>query len=285
MILRGNTNRIKLSDGKKLLLTKGHGWKDSYYKEIILPFLNSKAPLNIGRVKSSHNARVWNIYGEGTSIFIKFFNYRGIRDKLFFRKSRARRAMEGDMILLQKGFLTPTLIAQGDLIKGFRVLENFLITQQIEESFDTYTYLKTFFKLPLFGEALQKKRNFIKAAGKLIGRMHKNGIFHGDLRLGNILVRVSDNDYLFYFIDNERTKYFPKGIPFRLREKNLVQINMILMPQITFSDRMRFFKAYLIENPELESIAKHLIRRICLKTKKRLSKKITGILGKEDAQN
>lgn len=285
MIPRGNTNRIKLSDGKKLLLTKGLGWKDSYFEEIILPFLNGKTPPNIERVKSSHNARVWNTCGEGTSIFIKFFNYRGVRDKLFFRKSRARRAMEGDMILLQKGFLTPTLIAQGDLIKGFRVLENFLITQWIEGSFNTYAYLKTFFKLPLFGDSLQKKRNFIKVAGHLIGRMHKNNIFHGDLRPGNILIKVSGNDHLFYFIDNERTKYFPQGIPSRLREKNLVQINMILMPHITFSDRMRFFKTYLIENPELESIAKHLIRRICVKTKKRLSKKISGIWEKENAQN
>ena len=285
MVPRGNTNRIKLSDGKKLLLTKGHGWKDSYFEEIILPFLNGKTPPNIERVKSSLNARVWNACGEGTSIFMKFFNYRGVRDKFVFRKSRARRAMEGGMILLQKGFLVPTLIAQGDLIKGFRVLENFLITQWIEGSFNTYTYLKTFFKLPLFGEALQKKRNFIKAAGQLIGSMHKNGIFHGDLRPGNILIKVSDNDHLFYFIDNERTKYFPKGIPFRLREKNLVQINMILMTQITLSDRMRFFKAYLIENPGLESIEKRLIRRISLKTEKRLTKKISGIREKEDAQN
>lgn len=285
MILKENTTRIQLSDGKKLLLTKGQGWKDSYFEEIILPFLNGETPLNTERVKSSHNARVWNIYREGTSIFIKFFSYRGVKDKLFFRKSRARRAMEGDKILLQKGFLVPTLIAQGDLIKGLKVLESFLITQRIEGSFNIYAYLKTFFNLPLFGESLRKKHNFIKAGGQLIGRMHKNGIFHGDLRPGNILIKVSDDEYFFYFIDNERTKYFPKGIPSRLREKNLIQINMILMPHITLSDRMRFFKAYLIENPELESIAKRLIRRISLKTKKRLTKKISGIREKKDAQN
>jgi len=49
------------------------------------------------------------------------------------------------------------------------------------------------------------------------------------------------------------------------------------LPQITSADRLRFFMAYLSENPKLYPAAKDLIRKVHLKTKKRLSKKIPGI--------
>lgn len=274
---------IKLADNKKLFLTKGTGWKDDYIEALIIPLLNSHEPSGVERVKGSKSTRIWKVNWEGGPIIIKFFDIRGIRDKLFFRKSRAWRAMSGDMLLSQNGFLVPGIIAQGDLVRHFRLVDNFLISEWIE-GLNTYAYMRAFYAPPLSDEALQNKRIAIKSAGHLIGRMHKNGIFHGDLRPGNIIIKAGDNRS-FYFIDNERTKYFSGGIPMRLRKKNLIQINMIVMPQITFTDRMRFFKAYLSENPELMTIAKDLIRTIFLKTKKRLSKKIPGIWEKHNGQN
>ncbi len=126
-----------------------------------------------------------------------------------------------------------------------------------------------------------KKRTFIQTIGQLIGRLHKQGIFHGDMRPGNILVKRSPKELLSYFIDNERNRYFPKGIPQRLREKNLIQINMTVLPAITFPDRLRFFKAYLNENPELKPYAKDLTRKIFLRTRERLQKRIPGIWGND----
>ncbi len=276
---------MSLEGGRKLFLRKGYGWQDSYLEKIIQPLISDSLPQNAQYVASSQNTKCWNVPVEDSSLFIKIFNFGDIFDRLFLlKKSRSLRAWEGSMLLLERGFSTPTLVAQGDITERFLLKKTFLITNALKGSLSVYEYLDTFFK-ERSAKVIQKKRNFIIKMGRLIGRLHKAGIFHGDLRPGNILIVHSDNNSIFYFIDNERNRGFSKGIPQRLREKNLVQINMILMPQITFSDRMRFFKAYLIENPELESTAKHLIRRICLKTKKRLSKKISGILGKEDAQN
>lgn len=267
---------IQLTDDKKLLLTKGEGWRDSYLESIIVPFLNGEVPPNTEQINSSRNARIWKATAEESLLFVKHFSFRGIRDRLFLRRSRSRRAMEGGIILSERGFYTPVVIAQGDLIKGLRILDNFLITQWIA-GFNIYTYIKTFFKPPFVGEALQKKRNFITTIGRLIGQLHKKGIFHGDLRPGNILIRHSDGEPGFYFVDNERNRFFNRGIPERLREKNLVQINMILLPQITFTDRIRFFKAYLKENPELEPVARNWVRKVFLKTKKRLQKRVPMI--------
>jgi predicted unusual protein kinase regulating ubiquinone biosynthesis (AarF/ABC1/UbiB family) len=181
--------------------------------------------------------------------------------------------MEGNIMLYEKGFLSPDIIAAGEIKKGHCISGGVLITEWIEDSLDVYKYFKTFFTSAT-SEKLLKKRNLIKIAGQLIGKMHKTGIFHGDLRPGNILIRDDEQRPLFYFIDNERTKYFHKGIPARLREKNLAQINTMVMPQITFTDRMIFFKAYLDENPELKPAAEELARKIFKKTKKKLQRKI-----------
>lgn len=274
-----------LEDGRKLFLRKGYGWQDLYLDKIIQPLISDSLPQNAQYVASSQNTKCWNVPVEDSSLFIKIFNFGDIFDRLFLlKKSRSLRAWKGSMLLLEKGFPTPTLVAQGDITERFLLKKTFLITNALKGSLSVYEYLDTFFK-ERSAEVIQKKRGFIIKMGRLIGRLHKAGIFHGDLRPGNILVIHSDNNPTFYFIDNERNKFFSKGIPQQLRAKNLTQINMIVTPFITFTDRLRFFKAYLIENPELESIAKHLIRRIHVKTKKRLSEKIPGIWEKENGQN
>ncbi len=261
---------VRLKNGCKLIWTKKNGL-DGIYIDTVISLLNNEKTVNTIQIQSSNNSKAWKAVVSDELIFIKFFNIRGFRDRLFFRKSRACRAMEGSISLLEKGFLSPDLIAAGEVKKNLLMEESFLITKWLEGSRDVYGYFETIFKNPV-SEKLQKKRSFIRTAGQLIGKLHKTGIFHGDLRAGNILITGGENRPLFYFIDNERTKYFHKGIPLRLREKNLVQVNMIIMPQITFTDRLRFFKAYLDENPELKPAAKDLIKKIFRKTKKRLQK-------------
>jgi hypothetical protein len=272
---------IRTGNGKKLSLTKGPGWKDSYLEELITPLLDVNMPDEMVPVPGSRNTRIWKLAGEKETFFIKFFNFRGIKDKLIFlRKSRSKRAMEGDLLIAEKGFLSPPVIAQGDIAGRFLISDNFLVSGWIEDSLNIYEYVRTFYNPPLSDGRLRQKRTDIAAAGSLIGKLHKRGVFHGDLRPGNILMKPSAAGPFFYLVDNERTRCFSKGLPFRLREKNLVQMNMIVMDQITFTDRMRFFRAYLSENPELEIMAKDLIRRVCMKTEKRLSQKTSDIWNK-----
>ncbi|OGW37307.1 MAG: hypothetical protein A2Y97_09050 [Nitrospirae bacterium RBG_13_39_12] len=275
-----NKYYFPLSKDKKLFLIKGKGWKESYFDKIIKPLLKDESPLNAQQIDSSPNSKCWNVYMEDSSLFIKIFSFRNIFDRLsFFKKSRSTRAWQGGMLLLKNGFSTPDLIARGDILKRFWVQKTFLITQALNKSSNIYDYINILFNGRSF-ETIQKKREFIITIGRLIGRLHKTGIFHGDLRPGNILINHLDNKILFHFIDNERNKYFPEGIPDRLREKNLVQINMIVTPLITFTDRLRFFKEYLNENTELKPYAKDLTRKIFLKTRKRLQKLIPEIWGK-----
>jgi serine/threonine protein kinase len=267
---------LRLPDGSKLILRKGDGWKESYLEELLLPLMKGTIPAGAERVNSSTNSKVWKA-GTSSQVFIKLFPPRGIKDRIFFRKSRARRAAEGGILLLQKGFHTPVLIAQGELVIRLCRAEDFLLTKGVEGSCNVYSYLEHFSVKGTSPEAIQEKRDFIRAFGNEIGRLHREGIFHGDLRPGNILVTQSDKSPVFYFIDNERNRYFSGGLPEYFRLKNLVQINMIISSGITFMDRLRFFKIYLTQNPELTLIANKLARRVHVKTKKRLSEKIPGI--------
>ena len=120
-------------------------------------------------------------------------------------------------------------------------------------------------------KVIRNKRELIKAFGKTIGKMHALGIFHGDLRLGNILIRRIESGLQFFFLDNERTRKFSRlrGV---LRLKNLVQVNMF-RKGISNTDRLRFFKAYLEENPAIARVRKSWAQKIIIKTDKRLTSK------------
>jgi hypothetical protein len=80
-----------------------------------------------------------------------------------------------------------------------------------------------------------------------------------------------DGAWQFFFLDNERTRKLGL-LPKRLRLKNLVQVNMLQSENITVTDRMRFFEAYLEQNGHLGDKWKDLARRIIAKTRLRLSK-------------
>ncbi len=101
--------------------------------------------------------------------------------------------------------------------------------------------------------------------------MHAKGIFHGDLRLGNILARQEKTCWRFFFLDNERTKKFD-SLPFKLRVKNLVQVNMVPKVCVSNTDRMRFFREYCAENKISKRQSKPLTEKVVEKTNWRLNK-------------
>ncbi|HBG77525.1 MAG TPA: hypothetical protein DDW84_01570 [Phycisphaerales bacterium] len=143
---------------------------------------------------------------------------------------RAKRAFKAGLMLQRNGFLTPPIAAAGK--KGLSA--DFIITAEIKNSVPLYKILES---------KTTQRRSVIEQFAQTVGKMHACGICHGDLRLGNVLVKSADGKFDFYFLDNERTKKFAK-LPDKLRLKNLVQINM-LRTGISSADRMRFFKEYL----------------------------------------
>lgn len=172
-------------------------------------------------------------------VYFKAYLSRSILEgiKGFTRGTRCDRAREQSQLLTQFGFHTPTILCWGNDQK-----RQFMVTEGVPgEPFAKYIHAH--WLRPLSRDQLQTQRKIIDDLGREIGRLHRVGIVHGDLRPNNILFDLQNDESCFFFLDNERNRRYPK-IPMRLVRKNLVQINMIIPTVITHTDRLRFFKAY-----------------------------------------
>ena len=225
-------------------------------------------------VQSSAYARVLAFdapcRGGRRSFFYKEFFFRNFRDRLsvLFRASRAKRAWTGACILMDHGLHTAMPVCLGEQRVLGIVKRNFLVTESVPDALEIEKYIKRHFHRSDVPEKVFKKREFISLFGKTIGRMHRSGIFQGDLRERNVLVQEG-NPPRIYLIDNERTRRYAR-LPDRKRLKNLVQVNMNRSPVITLTDRLRFFLAYLEENPGMKDMRRTWMKRILSKTQARL---------------
>jgi len=231
-----------------------------------------RGPFN--EVEASEYARVFKCSvgfgGRCQNLYIKQFLFRSAWDfvKHLFRPSRARRAFSGSMTLAEHGFCVPEIVGLGEQRYGPVCTSNFLITRALTGADNLYDHFDGNWR-GQSPQVLCDKRRFIRALGETVGRMHREGIFHGDMRAGNVFAKSAEAAWQFFFLDNERTRKFGL-LPGRLRLKNLVQLNMLSGQNITVTDRMRFFEAYLAHNGHLRGKWKELIIRVVGKTRQRL---------------
>ncbi len=241
-----------------------HGPKKDEFISIAKSLLNGILPKGWEWVNSSSNAIVARKLHH--PVYFKEFLIKSPIEGLknIFRGSRSRRARLNREILIGKGFQSPTIYCWGRK-RG----RPFFFTEGVD-ALGLGMFIHNNWKLPLSSEKRFSKRIIIKKLGKEIGRLHKAGIYHADLRLNNILIQNNKKKIKFYLIDNESIYRF-KRIPCWLIKKNLVQINMIFPKYVTRQDRLRFFNSYN-EVYNRFSIAEQrvLIRRVQKRTLKRL---------------
>ncbi|RKY07559.1 MAG: hypothetical protein DRP66_06465 [Planctomycetota bacterium] len=229
------------------------------------------------RVSSSRFSRVYRcrigFFGTVHNLYLKQYLHRSAWDaiKHLFRPSRARRAFKASLMLAENGLLSPEVVAVGEFRHALVSARTFLLTKELENARSLYAWSENYRKAQT-AAALRNKREFIRALGETIGRMHVAGIFHGDLRPGNIFAVEYRGKWQFFFLDNERTKKF-RRLPNRLRLKNLVQVNMLRTEKVTSTDRMRFFKAYLSQNRNIQRRKKFWQEKTLRKTAFRLDGK------------
>jgi tRNA A-37 threonylcarbamoyl transferase component Bud32 len=226
-------------------------------------------------VQSSRFSRVTkstvSFHGRCHKLYLKEYRYRSVWDviKHFFRPSRAGRAFTAALMLEKNGLCSPEIVALGELRCGLFYAGNFLVTRELTDAEEICHFGKNDLRS---AGTLREKREFVKQLGNTIGQMHRAGIFHGDLRIGNIFAKRSKGQWRFFFLDNERTKKYHR-LPKRLRLKNLVQINFFINPSFTGTDRMRFFKAYREQCFDGRDKLQDFARNIMSKTHKRLKNK------------
>jgi hypothetical protein len=185
----------------------------------------------------------------GEELYLKTHYPLGVPEKLkdFFRVSKAFRALKQADALSQEGLRAPVVVGAGEQ-RVYRYLEKaFVLTVGLEGS-TLPVFLKENLAAPVGGASLRRKREFLSGLASEVRRFHRLGFVHGDLTPYNIFVGPEDSGPTFFFMDNDRTRRYPRWWPQKLWKRNLVQLNRFILPGITLQDRMRFLRTYLGEN-------------------------------------
>lgn len=230
-----------------------HSAADIESLQALAPELASQhLPAGWAMVGSSVNARV-AVQAE-MGIYYKEFLPRGPLEtlKATVRGSRATRALSNNDALTEAGFNAPANLAWGKL-SGNR---EYLFSSAVAGKSVTDWLRQELSGRP--GEALKRRRTMLYSLGTFIGRLHRAGFIHGDLRTSNVLASLEHDQFHFALIDNERNqrKTPPPG---RGMLRNLMQLNMLLPAELSKSDRMRFFSNWRREMPELSEAEARLL--------------------------
>ena len=133
----------------------------------------------------------------------------------------------------------------------------FLLTLEIPGAEDLPHYLTRTGSSPS-PESLSEKRETIRSVGRLVQQFHRQGFYHRDLQLKNIL--VAERTPLL--IDFDRC-YRKKGLTIREMTRNILRLDRSVEKwkrvgvALSKTDRLRFFLAYAEGNQEMkETLAK-----------------------------
>jgi len=212
------------------------------------------------KVESSRSAIVARRDMDGASLYCKVLLPRNKKEglKRLFRAGRGERAVRNEQMMRAAGFAVPEILYWG------RQKEREYVVYRGVEGTSMIAWLNQ------HRHDLIEKRTVLQRFGEEVAELHLAGFAHGDLRMGNVMLRGPAESAEFVFIDNERTALFRK-IPKRLVIQNLRQINTDAVSRLSRSDRLRIFRAYQsVYGAFGKETEKRMIAEIDRLTRKRL---------------
>ena len=189
-------------------------------------------------LREGHRTRVARIAEGGVEVVIKHYRRRGPLDSLraSIASSRALAASLKADALERRGFGVPHVIGVAERSWRGIPYDSILIMEPIRDSIEMDRAISRL-DPRRDGRSL---RGLTDAFGERLRRMHEEGLFHGDLKSCNVLVRGPSPRWEFTFLDLEDVRSMDR-VPVRLRLENLAQINATVPAWISRSDRLRFF--------------------------------------------
>ena len=255
-----------IAEKKPDILSAIHGEQAKQYEQRVRLLMAGELPDGWNWISCSRDTAVAVTTAEPHVYYKEFLpRDRFEQIKALFRGNRCERACRQAGVLLAAGLPTPEILCWG---KGRQ--NAFLITRGFS-GIGFYQYLKAHFPAPLTNPvAIREKRLFLQEAGSLIGKMHRKGIVHGDLRQNNLLVKKEGGDFRFTLIDNESNRKW-RHIPRSQVVKNLVQFAIYPDNLLSGSDLMRLFKAYSANYPCFSGQNREkLLQAVFLRSKARI---------------
>ena len=140
---------------------------------------------------------------EGYDIIVKRYKVPHLINRIaytFFRPSKAKRAYEYALKLLDLGVNTPAPIAYIEQ-KSFGLLNHGYFISIYEKDYTDIRPLMT---------GVQTNDALLQELAIYIAEFHNKGVLHFDMSPGNILYKKVDNHFQFTLIDINRMQFLPK---------------------------------------------------------------------------
>jgi tRNA A-37 threonylcarbamoyl transferase component Bud32 len=125
---------------------------------------------------------------------------------------------------------------------------------------DRYAAIR--FAPPLGPARFAEKTGLIRELAATLARMHRKGVFHGDLKAGNVLVRARGSSPRVVFLDLDAVR-FGRRVGFNDRALNLAQLDASLPACVSRWDRLRFLRDYgkgRLGRADLKEMARRTVR-------------------------
>jgi tRNA A-37 threonylcarbamoyl transferase component Bud32 len=232
-----------------------------------------------GFVKRDHATRISRVpplAGAGPEaagpVAVKEFPARSLLASLqhLIRRHRGRQAWLAAHALLVRGLGTPLPLALVEVRRLGIVRGSFLLTRWVEDAEDLHLYVDRRFGrgrgAPPAGRAegpfgrggervwlgARGEGAAVRAFARFVARLHGEGLYHGDLKLPNFLVREAPgggapDERAFLLLDLDALSP-AKRLTARRRAKNLAQIEdyaRLHLPAVKRSHRARFLDEYV----------------------------------------
>jgi hypothetical protein len=211
------------------------------------PFLQSRCRL----IKNERKIRVgfmpMRIGGELKSVYVKQHNSLTLGHRLatLFAPSAAMRSLAGALTLLKAGYHTASPVAAVEYRRHGVLIKSLYFAEEIGGAKTVDGFWRENLA-PLMGRgAFRRRRAFLRALAYLLRSLHRQRIYHNDLKASNILIRNerAATEGLFSLIDLQGLKrclYVSR----RRRIKNLAQLGRTLGRYLTRSEKLFFLRTY-----------------------------------------
>lgn len=193
--------------------------------------------------------------------YLKQYRYAGARWRHRFRRHKGEIEARNYRLMRERAQVpVPDVVAIGSRRAGLRLLDAFILTQEIERTSSLEAWWTRRFPTP--GVPHPLRRELENEVLELVVRMHRVHFYHVDLQWRNLLIRETPNGPRLYVLDSSRggLRRLP-WIRWHARMRDLSSLEKTARRFLSRADRVRFVHDYVRRTGCRESPRK-LITRI-----------------------
>lgn len=204
-------------------------------------------------------------------LYVKRFNAFSMRYRLvsFFVLSRAFKSLRGAAILRDAKIPTVRPVAAVENRAWGALTKSFFISEEIAGGKTTDAYWMSQLRpLPGAGGTAQR-RHFLRGLAELFRSLHRQQVYHNDLKDANILAVANGSDRApsFFLLDLEGVRRYSRLSKKRCL-KNLVQLHRTLGRYLRRPEKLYFLQTYLGAGASDPAMRRTLISKLLRQTRR-----------------